>query len=295
MLNKKEIEHLFQLLDDPDTEVYDSVNKQLCRCGVEIIPSLEHWAECSTISLVHERVEEIIHEIHFQNLKNELITWTDCSNPELLHGAFILSKYHNPLLDVPSLLKQIESIRKSLWLELNHYLTPIEKISIFFGIFYNQYKFCALNNDKNLPEYFSMEYLLHTKKGNFYTLSILMLSLAKLLDIPLQLLQLPNDLLLIYEEELQAFNQSHKTVKRIAFYLNPIEGIVYPKEQIDLHLKSVGYGPLEKNYEMRCLDSMDILNIVIKEMSLCYEPVTQYNHICELQSLRAILENKQSK
>ena len=60
----------------------------------------------------------------------------------------------------------IEKMRRNVWLELNNYLTPLEKINVLTSILYNYYKLKGVEIAYSQPEDFLINKTLETKKGN---------------------------------------------------------------------------------------------------------------------------------
>jgi len=83
---------LLTLIDDPDDEVYDTVADKLVHYGKEIIPNLEKLWEVTVDESVQERIETLIHRVHFQDLQQELLEWSQSRNPEILRGAILVAK-----------------------------------------------------------------------------------------------------------------------------------------------------------------------------------------------------------
>ncbi|MEO9004665.1 MAG: hypothetical protein ABI288_08000, partial [Ginsengibacter sp.] len=82
MLENKEISALFYLIDDPDDEVFSTVTERIISHGRSIIPNLEHLWENSADHQVQERIELIIHKLHFRDLTEEFLDWKN-GNQEL--------------------------------------------------------------------------------------------------------------------------------------------------------------------------------------------------------------------
>jgi hypothetical protein len=69
MQETKEINALFTLIDDPDEEVYSTVSEKIVAYGKNIIPNLEHLWETTLSEDVQERIEMIIHHLHYTDLQ----------------------------------------------------------------------------------------------------------------------------------------------------------------------------------------------------------------------------------
>ena len=124
MSQDKEISALFRLIDDPDEYVYGTVSEKILSFGKDIIPQLEQLWEKIEDEQTQERIEMLIHRVHFRDLTQEFIKWKD-EDGSLINGALIVARYNYPEMQAISLLQEIEKIRRNTWLELNSYLTSI--------------------------------------------------------------------------------------------------------------------------------------------------------------------------
>ncbi len=126
------IQALVKLIDDPDEGVFGHVKDQLLKCGVEAIPYLEHSWETDYYGLIFQsRVEQIIHEIQFEESKILLLNWSNSFEKDLLEGAIIVARYQYPNLDEEKIRETIQAIRRDIWLEINDNQTAFEQIKIF--------------------------------------------------------------------------------------------------------------------------------------------------------------------
>src|SRR5690606_8923213 len=92
----REINALFHLLDDPDQEVYDTVANKILMFGKEIIPNLEHLWETTVDEHIQERIEMLIHRVHYQDLQEDFRVWHAAGSQELIKGALLAAKYQYP-------------------------------------------------------------------------------------------------------------------------------------------------------------------------------------------------------
>ena len=75
MQGKPEISALFHLIDDPDEEVFSTVTERIVSLGHAIIPNLENLWETTPDESVQERIEMLIHKLHFRDLIEDFTTW----------------------------------------------------------------------------------------------------------------------------------------------------------------------------------------------------------------------------
>ena len=84
MQETKELNALFTLIDDPDEEVYSTVSEKIIGFGKPIIPNLEHLWETTLNEEIQERIEMIIHRLHFTDLVADFTEWKDSAYHDLL-------------------------------------------------------------------------------------------------------------------------------------------------------------------------------------------------------------------
>lgn len=280
---------MFQLIDDPDFEVFDTVANQLLHYGKEIIPSLEHLWETTEDEAVQERIAQLIHRVHFQDLQKEMADWSNAENPELLRGAIIVAKYQYPELNIPFLLTQFDQIRRNLWLELNNYLTPIEKINTFNGILYNYYKLHGHELTEQKPERFFINKMLESKQGNVFSLGVLYIALAELLDIPIFAVAIPRQFLLAYVDSLQHFyTKGNDALRQISFFIDPMNGMIYTQNDVEFYLHKIKADVADpKYYESQT--SVQVIYRMLEDLSLCYSYNKDEDRADEIRQLMEIL------
>src|SRR6202012_71792 len=112
MINPSEVNSLIRLLDDPDQEIYDHVHEKLLSYGAEAIEYLESAFEQAFDNVLQERIADLVHEIQFGILKNDLKLWHQGGSFDLLQGILIINRYQYPDLDEQKIINQIESIKR---------------------------------------------------------------------------------------------------------------------------------------------------------------------------------------
>ena len=197
MTENKEISALFQLIDDPDEDVYSTVSQKIISFGKDIIPNLESLWENTINEDIQERIELLIHNLHFRDLTNDFINWA-AGDAELLQGALLVARYHYPDMQASIVLQEIEKLRRNTWLELNNYLTPLEQINVITSIFYNYYKQKGVEFAYDSPDDYLINKILESKKGNAISNGIIYLVLCELLDIPVRAIHIPKQFIVAY-------------------------------------------------------------------------------------------------
>ncbi|MGI4727305.1 MAG: transglutaminase family protein, partial [Janthinobacterium lividum] len=165
MLNPTEINSLVKLLDDPDQEIFKHVHGKLFSYGAEVISHLEAAFESAFDPLLQERIAELVHEIQFSNLKNDLKLWCQSGAFDLLRGALILNKYQYPDLDEQKIINEIEAIKRDIWLQLLYESSAVEKIKLMNHVFYNIYGFSGNTANHNDPQNSYLSQVIEMKRG----------------------------------------------------------------------------------------------------------------------------------
>ena len=288
MQQNKEISALLTLIDDPDDEVFDTVAEKLLNYGKEIIPNLEHLWEVTEDQSVQERIEVLIHRVHFQDLQHDFMEWGRSKHPELLRGAILVARYQFPDLNVPSILSQFDQVRRNVWLELNNYLTALEQVNVFNSILYNYYKLQGHELTEREPKHFFINQVLESKQGNAYSLGVLYLALCELLDIPIFAIDLPRQFVMAYIDTLHHFySPDDEGVQQIQFYVDPINGMVYTQKDVDTYLRKINAH--ERDQYFTPLLSKRVIFKMLEELSLCYRYRREDIKADEIQQLMRLL------
>lgn len=288
MAANNQIKALLHLIDDPDEEVFDTVSEKILDYGKSIIPSLEQLWEVTANEEVQERIETLIHRVHFTDLQAEFVEWSRGHNPELLRGAILVAKYQFPDLNVPAILTQFDKIRRNVWLELNNYLTPLEQVNVFNSILYNYYKLQGKELTEREPKHFFINQVLESRNGNAYSIGIIFLALAELLDIPIFAVDIPRQFVFAYIDTLQHFyTQDDEVVQQIQFYVDPSNGMVYTQKDVDTYLRKISANDRELYFVP--LNSRRVIWKMLEELTLCYRYRREDDKANEIQQLMRIL------
>ncbi len=287
-VNKK-IQALLHLVDVPDQEVFTTVADQLLRYGTEIIPNLEQLWEVTEDESVQYRIENLIHRALFTELQAEFVAWNNEPNPNLFKGAMLVAKYRYPEMNTTALLSQFEQIRRNVWLELNQYLTPLEQINVVNSILYNYYKLQGHEITERDPNLFFINHTLESKQGNAFSLGVIFLALCELLDIPIFAVSLPRQFVLAYfDSQYHFFSPDDEPLQTIQFYIDPVNGMVYTQNDVDVYLKKIKAGHDDKFFQP--LGNREIIARMLEELALTYEYSNEPDKSDELHQLIAVLK-----
>lgn len=234
-----EIKALISLLDDEDPEVFEQVSGRILSYGSQVLPQLEDAWESSLNPEIHDRIEELIHSIQFEELKLELQDWLQDDLRTILDGALLIAKFIFPDLKTEDFHQQLDKARQKIWLELNNSFTPLENINIFNQVFYTILGFHGSNKDTQEAKDFCVNAVLESKKGNSISIGILYLILAQQLELPVYGVNLYRHFILAYQKNFVFDFDMNNAVETI-FYMNPINnGVPFQRREIKEYLKSM--------------------------------------------------------
>ena len=249
MSNSSQISALIHLLDDEDPEVFDHVSAKLISFGKEIIPELESaWGD-SFNPLLHERIENLIHQIQFEDIYVSFQTWTEQEEANLLEGALIIARFHFPDLSEQDVRLQISEIQQKIWLEIGNHLTPLETTNVFNQVFYNHFGFGGSYSAKPQMHDYCINHVLDSKKGNSISLGIIYLIIAQALKLPVYGVALHRHFIMAYTKDyIQDFLQD-KLDSQVIFYINPMNKVqVFSRNEITEYLKTMKTEPQSSFY-----------------------------------------------
>jgi regulator of sirC expression with transglutaminase-like and TPR domain len=284
------IKALVQLIDDPDDTIYEHVRDQLKQYGNEAIPYLENsWGSSYYGMLFQSRVEKIIHEIKFEEIKSQVQAWADSSDKDLLEGAIIVARYQYPDLDEDFIRNAIQAIRRDVWLELNNNQTAFEQVKIFNRVFFGVHGFHGDIKTFNSPVNSYINTVLESKKGNPLSLCLIYSVVAQSLDMPIYGVNLPNHFVLAYmDEKRSSFMINEQNEFGVLFYINAFsKGVIFDTNEIKdfLNENKLSYN---REFFEPCSNST-IMKRMFSNLIASFQQIGNAEKVLELQELRGIL------
>ena len=288
MQENKEIQALLKLIDDPDEIVYETVSNKIISFGKDIIPNLENYSENFVNAALQDRIESLIKRLHFEDIKEDFLKWSS-GTADLLAGCLLLSKYVHPNMDATVIFKEIEKLRRNIWLEMNSYLTPMEQINVIGSIVYNYYKQKGIEINYENADGFLLNKTLELRKGNAFGNGTLLLILCGLLDVPVYAINIPKQFILGYfDQHYDVLNPKGHASEKIKFYIDPVNGQMYSHKDVENYFKKMSLPPTSSFFKP--FDNKSIMVLMLSELKKCFENEAEYLKIKEINSLIEMLE-----
>lgn len=287
----KEISALLQLIDDPDQEVFDTVATKILHYGIKIIPNLESLWEETPDEKIQERIELLIHRVHYQDLQADFKQWSNEEESDLFEGSLLVARYRYPGMNMDSLVYELDKIKRNIWLELNNYLTPLEQTNVLNSMIYSYFNMKGAEVSYSRANQFYINHVIESRKGNSISIGILYQMLCEQLDIPIFAVNVPKQYILAYfnhvSEDVSTGSLQHGDIQ---FFIDPLQGQIYTAKDIEVYLKKIN-APFRDSY-FKPLSNKSIIRLLLTELSKCYENKKELYRSEELLSLADMLKNE---
>jgi len=288
METNKEIVALLTLIDDPDQDVFDAVSEKIVDYGKPIIANLEHLWETTPEEHTQERIELLIHRLHYRDLVEDFRQWSISGHHDLMLGALLVAKFQYPDLSTSPVLVEIEKIRRNIWLELNNYLTPLEQINIVTSILYSYYGLKGGETNYTEPNEFLLHKTLQAKRGNQISNGILYLVLSELLDIPVRAINLPKQFVIAYFKPGYSEENLPDPYHKIEFFIDPASGQVFTHQDVESYFKRISAPPVNPYFKPRL--NKQVIVQLLEEFSKCFDSDKEKYKQKELIELASLLD-----
>ena len=284
------IQALVQLIDDPDESVFEHVRDQLVKIGSEVIPYLENSWETDYYGLLFQnRIESIIHDIQFEEVKSKLMAWVQSPEKDLLQGSIIIAKYQYPGLDEPKIHEALAMIRRDIWLELNDNQTAFEQVKIFNRVFFGLHHFHGDNKNFHSSVNSYINTVLESKKGNPLSLCLIYSIVAQSLDLPIYGVNLPNHFVLAYmDAKYSSFVINEQNEFGVLFYINAFsKGSIFDTNEIKDFLNGLNLNHHREYFEP--CSNTSVIKRMLTNLISSFQQVGNIEKVEELKTLRELV------
>jgi len=290
-MNERELQAILTLLEDPDTEIYETLYQSLMKKGVDVVPDLEKAWEVSENSEIQNKIENLIHKIQLNFVQKNLSNWIKDGAVNLIDGAYVIARYQYPDLEMDEILNPLEKIKHDAWIEINENLTALEKVRILNHIIYDVHKFSGNTTNYYSPQNSFINQVMLSKKGNPISLAIIYAVIAQKLGLPIYGVNLPKNFILAYKDEFSELLYPDAKNENILFYINPFSrGAVLGRKEIDFFLKQQNITPDPMFYQP--CSNLEIIQRLLLNLIYAYEKMGYEQKIKELKDLLKISKLK---
>ncbi len=271
-MEEKELKALVSLLDDEDQQIISHVEEKILSIGKEVIPFLEHEWESNLSPSVQSRIEELIHTLQYDLLRERLKNWYKREEHDLLTGMWILATFQYPDLELEKLKQELEQIYYETWLEFRPDLYAFDQIKVVNSVLFGKLKFGANTKNFHSPGNSMINVVLESRKGNPITLCVIYLLVAQKLKLPVHGVNLPNLFILSYKDD------NHQ------FYINAFNrGLIFSKQDIENYINELHLVPQPSFFE--ACSSLDIIRRALRNLVMSFEKMGEHAKANEVKVL----------
>ncbi|MGC4023504.1 MAG: transglutaminase-like domain-containing protein [Cyclobacteriaceae bacterium] len=271
-MEEKELKALVSLLDDEDQQIVSHVEGKILSIGREVIPFLEREWESNLNPAVQGRIEELIHTLQYDLLRDRLKKWYEGKDQDLLTGMWIIATYQYPDLELEKLKQELEQIYYETWLEFRPDLYPFDQIKVINSVLFNKLKFGANTKNFHSPGNSMINVVLESRKGNPITLCAIYMLVAQKLKLPVHGVNLPNLFILTYKDE------NHQ------FYINAFNrGLIFSKQDIENYINELHLVPQSSFFE--ACNNLEIIRRALRNLVMSFEKMGEHSKADEVKVL----------
>jgi regulator of sirC expression with transglutaminase-like and TPR domain len=271
-MKESELKALVSLLDDEDKQISAHVQEKILSLGTGAIPFLEKEWESNLNPDVQTRIEELIHTLQYDLVRERLKSWYTSPDQDLLTGMWILATYQYPDIELEKLKQELEQIYYDAWLEFRPDLYPYDQVKVINSVIFNKLKFGANTKNFHSPGNSMINVVLETHKGNPITLCVIYMLIAQKLKMPVQGVNLPNLFILTYKDD------NHQ------FYINAFNrGLIFSKQDIENYIHELHLVPQQSFFEP--CSSLEIVRRALRNLVMSFEKMGEHAKADEVKVL----------
>ena len=271
-MQESELKALVSLLDDDDKQVSSHVEEKILSIGKKIIPFLEKEWENTFNPVLQQRIEDLIHTLQYDLVKERLKNWFTSKEQDLLTGMWIIATYQYPDIELEKLKQELEQIYYDTWLEFRPDLYPFDQVKVINSVLFNKLKFGANSKNFHSPGNSMINVVLEMHKGNPITLCVIYMMVAQKLKLPVYGVNLPNLFILTYKDD---NNQ---------FYINAFNrGLIFSKKDIENYITELHLVPQSSFFEP--CNNLEIIRRALRNLIMSFEKMGEHTKADEVKVL----------
>ncbi|MEQ9309287.1 MAG: transglutaminase-like domain-containing protein [Balneolaceae bacterium] len=280
MTNKSEIQSLLLLMDDPDPFIQESVQSRFNELGENAVPILDEYRLEIKSTEEKQRVSDLIHHLTFETLRtdfHELLELGVKNRVSLEKAAFTLARFGNATLREREYSKKLDHFAEMVEPTIRYRLDERRKMKQLIKFVFEDLNFSGDINDYHNPANCFMDQVINRRRGLPITLSMIVMFLARRLELPFFGVNMPIHFMLNYI--------SDKEEVLIDPYDN---GAIVTYDQCYFFLKKNNIEPKPDHF--RVATDLEILVRCIRNLIHSYERKEMPERVEDLKKLLAIAE-----
>ena len=282
MATKNEIESLIYLLEDPDPEIQSSVHNRFRELGENAVPLLDQFKTESKNDSERELINDIIHTITFGTLYedfSDLLERGINSRRQLETASLLLARFGNPTLRTEEYHRKLDQFANEIYSDIAYRPSESQQMHILLKYVFRELRFRGDDKDYHNPENAYLDRVVDRRKGLPISLSLIVMFLARRLDLPFYGVNMPIHFMLVFEGVRQNI------------LIDPFDGgTIVTYDQCHYFLKKNGVEPRPEH--MQRTSELEILARSVRNLMHSYSKSEKNEKVKDLQSLLQLIELK---
>ncbi len=280
MPTRTEIESLIYLLDDPDPYVKTNVKNRLFELGEQAVPLLDEQKSMTKDDEERELINDIIQWITYGSLEEDFMEVLEngvSSLEQLEKAIFILARFENPTLREEEYKRKLDRFAGMLRDDLKYELDDSKKMHLLLDFVFDELSFRGSNVDYYNPDNSYLHRVIDRRQGLPISLGLIVLFLARRLDLPFHGVNMPIHFMLKYKGELDEV------------LIDPFDrGKTVTYNQCYFFLKQNGVEPKSEHFDTAL--PYEILARCIRNLIQSYSRLEREDKVENLKNLLSAVE-----
>lgn len=268
-------------MEDPDPFIQESVQSRFSELGENAVPLLDEYRMELKDPDDKKKVGDIIHHLTFETLKtdfHELLEKGVKNRAQLEDAAFTLARFGNPTLRSKEFKQRLDHYAEMVEPTIRYRLDERRKMKQLIKFVFEDLNFSGDTEDYHNPANCFIDQVISRRRGLPITLSMIVMFIARRLDMPFYGVNMPIHFMLNYIGE--------KEEVLVDPYDN---GAIVTYDQCYFFLKKNNIEPRPEHFKMA--SDMDILTRCIRNLIHSYERKEMPKRIEDLKKLLSIAES----
>lgn len=274
--SREEIRALIALMDDPDPFIRQKVDERLAELDESNVPILDEFREEVADPIQRTRLTALIHNLTFPSFEQEFVEYLErgVRSPEdLERGQLLLCRLDNPTLRTDLYRRQLDKMADRLEPAFCNDPSSGELLQTFVSFFFEKEYFKGAESDYMNPDNSFLHKVLQRRRGIPISLSMVMIFVARRLELPFFGVNMPMHFLLKYQT-------GHESA-----LIDPFNrGRVVSVDQCSYFLRNHGIDPLPAHFDKA--SERDILVRSIRNLIFSFEKLGNHQRVAELRRLQ---------
>lgn len=279
MPTPSEIKSLVSLLDDPDPYVQSEVKNRLFELGEQAVPLLDQRKSEVRDESEKELINEVIRWITYGSLEEDFleILQKGINGPKQLEEAVLtLCRFSYPTLREKEYEKKLDRFAGMVENRIRYSLSESQKMHKLLNFVFEELKFTGSNEDYYHPQNSYLNRVIDRRKGLPISLGLIVLFLARRLDLPFYGVNMPIHFMLKYKGEKEEV------------LIDPFDrGKTVTYNQCYYFLKQNGLEPRSEHFEIT--SERDILARCIRNLVHSYSRREENDKVEQLRQLLGLV------